>query len=357
MSLSFSLLALLLFLSLPLSTPSVLRFVALSDINLSDPNLSNEIVPTLSLLNPNYLLVSGYVSNYFSGVSQNDTGANANSLSALAGFFNSVQSKVSSVKRIYWVPGNYEGTSSFTTSNVTSLDVNVHDKVTTVSDGLVIVGFGGSVYNGVFSDSTINGSLTTLYNQINPGFSTILLTYGGPTGFSTTYNTTTNLSIDDSYVVPSTNWIDTGTPSLTALLYSAPSDTILNLHGNNPTGVGNANYGNVQIVNPGVPQYTNTLAVIELLLVNSSSNVYVVDSWKFYRFGNLTLAPTTVYDTTVSATCSITITQTAAPYVNIIYSQISLGFYTGFTVIIIGLTVLWVTVLSKGSERDGGIVR
>jgi len=238
---------------------------------------------------------------------------------------------------------------------VTKLDVNVHDKATNVTSGLTIAGFGGSVQSGgIFTDDYVNQTLTDLYNnQITPNSSTILLTYGGPAYFSTTLNKTTDLSIDFTQIAPQ-NWTETGTPSLTTLLYSDPRHTILNVHGNNPTGVGNSNYGDVEIVNPGVPQYTNTLAVIEVYAID---NTWVVDSWKFYRFGNLTLDPPNYFTTTLSASCSITNIKNIGPYINNIYSQISIAFYTAFTVIIIGLTVLWITVLSKGSARTGGDVR
>jgi len=256
------------------------------------------------------------------------------------------------VKKIYWVPADLDGTNAFTIQNVTAFDQNIHNKVVVVVPGLVLVGFGGSARGSgqsLFTDSSISTAVNNLYSMVNSSSSVILLTYGGPTGFSTTEDKTSQLSIDVPGILPSAYWNDTGTTTLPTIL-ATQQNTILNVHGNNPTGVGASNYGNTRIINPGSGEYTQTLALVET--VTNAEGHYILSNWKFYRFGSVTIGGNK-FTTTVHDTCTITKTTVLAPYVQDVYSKVSIGFYVGFSVIVWVLSVLW--LIHVGHIKAGGV--
>jgi len=225
-----------------------------------------------------------------------------------------------------------------------SIDENLHGKVVQLKHGLQIAGFGGSAYSGLFTDTEIGTNLTNLYSQMNTTWSTILMTYGGPAGFSTTLKKSASLSIDQPVLSGVANSTDTGTQSLTNLLVGQ-STTILNVHGNNPTGIGEASFGYTKIINPGSARYTNSLVLAEFIINPQGS--WVLNNWKFYRYGNVTVGSAPQYATTIHDTCAITHTTVSSPYVTDLYAKISIGFYTGFTVIVIALVVFWVFTSGK----------
>jgi len=297
----------LLALFLRTSSTNPLNLIILSDTSYStsDTYIDKELVPVLSNITINYILLTGGLTS---------TGLSSD-LSSLIG-------KLIPYGFVYWIPG--PGDPSPT--NFTHSDLNIHNTSVNPAPNLYFAGYGGSSYELTVLDalyaSTKVGS--------TPSSSLVFLTHEGPSGFDTAI--ARSVAPFQPALTPAL-WTDTGSQNVSNFI-SSVQNTIVHAHGNNPQGIGASRLGEVQIINPGSAKSTRSFAWLEL--VADSPSGYFVNSWKFYQYGNVT----TWGGLTQVSVCKVSSSTVASPYTPTAMSSAAIAMFTIFlAAIVIGFGI------------------
>mmetsp|Transcript_13890 Transcript_13890/g.23033 ORF Transcript_13890/g.23033 Transcript_13890/m.23033 type:complete len:374 (-) Transcript_13890:77-1198(-) len=190
-------------------------------------------------------------------------------LHALAGFD----------KPVYFVPGNHDPLSLFNKSEAMESAPqavhNMHGRVSVLSPGLLLMGWGGS------SDAIENGQIVwagfplpesdtarghqQLFEAAQGHSSLLVLSHSGPSGVGTSIVSATepnDLCVAGMRVHP----IDAGSPALRSTLSSASAQQRIAvvLHGHAHAAVGTSRLGRVAIVNVGSLRYGGFFGIIDL---------------------------------------------------------------------------------------------
>ncbi|KAI6659118.1 hypothetical protein LOD99_14794 [Oopsacas minuta] len=209
------------------------------------------------------ILVSGDISTMPMGINPND-------LDLIATFEKSVIKVLTELfkicPKVVYIPGNHDPINFFNKFEYPLINdniINLHKDMFRIADGLVVVGFGGSLpgyKSGVMEwdgfphhqTDTYEAELEPFLARIlsnNPEITEyiaeddviILMTHVGPDGFPT--------AID--YTEPNTP-ITCGSTSLRkCLLSNAQNKVILNIHGHTHVGIGHNLIGKITVSNPG----------------------------------------------------------------------------------------------------------